>query len=194
MKRPSRRGFTIFELLVTVAVTAILGVIVVVIINPIELQKGGRDSKRFNDIKTISGSLEFFKADVRPSSWGTDKTVYISIPDATANCSGITGLPALIAGWTYHCANSNDFRKIDGTGWIPLDFGQLSAGSFFPTLPIDPSNIAAGSRYFAYSVSSTLWKLSFTPESSKNSSKAANDGGTYPALYELGTRSISPFQ
>lgn len=194
MNRGHRRGFTMFELLVTVAVVSILGVIVVVVVNPVELQKGARDSKRFNDIKTISGSLEFLKADVRPSSWGTDKTVYISIPDANVNCSGITGLPALIVGWSYHCASSNDFRKIDGTGWIPLNFGELSAGSFFPVLPIDPSNTATGGRYFAYSVSSTIWKLSFTPESSRNSGKAAGDGGTYPALYELGTMSISPFQ
>ena len=44
-----KKGFTLVELLIVIGIVAILATIVVLVINPVELLKESRDSRRLSD-------------------------------------------------------------------------------------------------------------------------------------------------
>src|SRR3990167_3445931 len=128
----SRASFTLIELLIVIAIVAILYVVVVLAVNPRELLKQARDSNRFQHMGSINTALTLYQADVRDTSFGTASTVYVSLVDlsatSTAGTTGTTcstGLPALPSGYQYHCAASSTHRKVDGTGWLPVNLAQI---------------------------------------------------------------------
>lgn len=112
--------------------------------------------------------------------------MYVSLPDSTSTCANL-GLPALPGGWSYRCASTTTLTKVDGTGWIPVDFTQFSAGSILSRLPVDPVNATTSGLYYAYIPGS--WHLSAGLESVKQRAGAATkDGGTNALRYETGSR------
>ena len=129
-----RKGFTLIELLVVIGIVAILAAVAILVLNPAELQRQARDSRRISDMATINSAINFFNVDVISQvSSGVSMTAYISIPDPAAtstagtDCSGV-GPPTstLPSGWSYHCAASSTYRSVNGLGWIPVDFSQIS--------------------------------------------------------------------
>ncbi len=131
------------------------------------------------------------------TSFGTANVVYISIPDNSSSTCGSLGLPTLIGGYQYHCSNESDYRKMDGTGWVPVNFLASQALSF-PALPIDPVNATTSGRYYSY-ITGGSWELGASLESSKynlggSSPKTSNDGGVHTSLYEVGSnKTLLPF-
>ena len=179
--------FTLIELLIVIAIIAVLGSATVLVLNPVELMKQGRDSQRMTDLRTVKESVEHFIISNTQPTLGTNQILYISIPDNNVDCSGVTGLPALQAGWAYRCVSSANLRKVDGTGWIPLDFRTVSGGSTVASLPIDPQNDA--NNFYTYStLNGNFITYSGILESTKYSqSSAPLDGGSYPNKFEIGT-------
>jgi formylglycine-generating enzyme required for sulfatase activity len=110
--------------------------------------------------------------------------VYISLPDTSAACATWTGLPPLPTGWSYVCSTPANFRRTDGTGWIPVNFDASAGGSPFAVLPVDPVNNA--SHHYTY-VTGGSWVLRALTESQRAISQAAADGGTSDAAFETGT-------
>ncbi len=51
------RGFTLIELLVVIAVLATLAVAVVLVLNPAELIKEGRDTTRISDLAALNNAI-----------------------------------------------------------------------------------------------------------------------------------------
>ncbi len=95
------------------------------------------------------------------------------------------GLPSLPSGWSYRCVSSADLRKINGSGWIPVDFTQFPGGSPLRALPIDPVNNT--SYYYSY-VAGSSWALSALMESEKMAKERGNkDSGFNPGKYEVGS-------
>lgn len=191
-------SFTLLELLVVIALLAVLAAVTVVVIQPAELLKRSRDTARTNDLGSIHRALAYLSSLTSGLSFGTSNTVYISVPDPalaagqTSACPNM-GLPALPSGWSYRCVSQADLRKINGAGWIPVDFTQFPGGAPLSVLPIDPVNEAASGRYYTY-VTGGSWELTALFESEKQSEKAAKDGGVDPAMYEVGTNlKLSPF-
>jgi prepilin-type N-terminal cleavage/methylation domain-containing protein len=192
-----RASFTLIELLVVIAIIAILSVVVILVLNPAELLKQARDSNRLQDLANINTALNFFQADTGGNiSLGTASTTYVSIPDPVATstlgdqCQGL-GLPSLPTGWSYHCAASSTYRLVNGTGWLPVDFTQISFKSPLALLPVDPVNQTSSRNYYTYTPGGS-WELATPFESQKyklggDKDKASTDGGPYPDLYELGT-------
>ncbi len=177
-------GFTLIELLIVIGILAILATVVVLVLNPAQLFAQARDSRRVSDLQTLNSALKFIS--LQGLSEGTANTVYVSIPDSSATCANL-GLPTLPAGYTYACATSANFRKVDGTGWIPVNFAALSTGSPLATLPIDPINTTSTGNYYTY-VTGGSWALGSLLESQKHLSETAfPDGGTDAARFELGT-------
>lgn len=183
-------GFTTVELLVAVTILAVLAILVVTVINPIDLLKQGKDSNRVASLNAVNNALRFLTENEPGTFIGTSSVVYVSIPSAVSDCSNL-GLPTLPSGWMYGCATSANLRKIDGTGWIPVNFNSLPAGSPISELPVDSKNSTSTRNYFTYVASGSSWELAFAPEAEKNKLGGANnltikDGGQKASLFEIG--------
>ncbi len=187
-RRNSERAFTLIELLVVIAILAILAVVVVLVLNPAELLKQSRDVNRLSDLNTLTNAIQTYMADQSGNSsysLGTPNVAYISIPDPTAtssagtDCSGL-GFPS---GGYFHCAASSTYRNVDGTGWIPVDFKNISSGSPLGSLPVDPSNQTSTNLYYEYLTDGTNFKLIAVPESQKQIAAT----GANPNLFRSGS-------
>jgi prepilin-type N-terminal cleavage/methylation domain-containing protein len=192
----SRRGFTLIELLIVIAVVAVLAVVVLLIINPAELLKQARDSRRVEGVRNASVAMQIYQVEAGSGgSLGDVSTVYVSLIDYTAtttagtNCSGV-GLAssALPPGWAYRCPASSTAVRADGTGWIPVNFASLATGSPIDTLPLDPttSNTTSSGSYFTYVTDGNTWKITAIFESEKYRPYMLKDGGPDSSLYEIG--------
>ena len=163
-----RASFTLIELLIVIAIVAVLSTVAILVLNPAELLKQARDGNRLSDLNTINKALQLYDWDIG-GSLGTASTTYISIPDPAATssqgtyCTGM-GLPALPSGWSYRCAHPNNYRKVDGSGWLPLPFTNLTTKSPLASLPVDPINTTSSNNYYTYTVGGS-WALSTLLES-----------------------------
>ena len=178
-------SFTLVELLIVIAILAVLAAAVVIVLNPAELLAQARDSQRLSDISTLKNAVDLMIVDDPSVSLGTPQKVYISIPDTSATCANITGLPVLPAGWTYNCVTSENLRKTDSTGWVPLNFSAIIGGSPIPFLPIDPVNDALTGRYYTYTMRGS-YELTALMEAQKSFANI-RDGGSFVEIYEVGT-------
>jgi type II secretory pathway pseudopilin PulG len=178
---PSRsKSFTLLELLIVIGIIAVLSTALIMVIRPAEQFRKGRDSSRVSQLDSLRTALNM--ALMENVSLGEDHTVYLSLPSNDPSCSDLS-LPPLPNLWTYHCSNSQNFRKIDGTGWIPINFTQLVTVNL-PALPIDPINNTT--YYFTYTTGGS-YELTALLESSERHDPAINDGDAFPGLYAVGT-------
>ena len=180
-RKKSYLGFTLMEVLIVIGIVAVVATIVVFVINPGELLKRTRDSSRLSDIEIINKAIGVYS--IEGTSFGSSSVVYVSIPDASSTCSNL-GLPALDSPWTYGCSTQGNYQKMDGSGWIPLDFDSISIKRPMSHLPVDPVNTVAGDLYYTYVKGS--WKLTARLEAARNIEKMDGDGGTDDSRMEKG--------
>ena len=177
-----RKGFTLVELLVVTTIIAILAIVVIYTLNPGQLFGQAQDASRASGLSSLDKSISLYYSnainDPKDLSLGSSSVVYISIPDPTAtttagtNCSGL-GLNLL--GITYHCAASSTYLKVDGTGWIPINFSSYPAGSPLSALPVDPVNTVANHQYYEYVTDGTnQYEIVATAQTSKYFSDTAD--------------------
>lgn len=194
-----RRGFTLIELLVVIAIIAILAVVVVLVLNPGQLLAQSRDANRVSDLATLTSAMGVYITDqsMVGLSLGSSSVAYPSLPDPTAtttagsNC-GTLGLPSLSGGWNYQCAGPNYYRSTNDTGWIPINFQNISSGAPFGSLPVDPTNQTSSGLYYTYETNGSQYEFTAGMESKKYQQGGSNDvvstdGGQYNDLYEKGT-------
>ena len=199
MTRENRRtlAFTLIELLIVIAIIAILSVVVILTLNPAQIIMQSRDSNRISDMSTLNSALGIYLSQ-GGLSLGTANTVYVSIPDPTATttagdqCQGL-GLIALPGSYTYHCAASSTYRNVDGTGWIPVNFSSIATGAPFSQLPTDPLNTSSSRTYYTYNTNGSSYEVTSIMESSKYKLGGSNDviggdGGTLATVYEKGSK------
>ncbi len=86
-----RRGFTLVEVLVTMAVIAVLGVVAVIILNPGAILQKSRDSQRLSDLKALNGTIDFYQSS-GGLLLGSSSVVYVSIPDPLTTSTAGDGL------------------------------------------------------------------------------------------------------
>ncbi len=176
-------SFTLVEILIVIGVIAILTAVTLVILNPVEYIKRGRDDQRMGDINSLQTLITQKEYSGNRISFGQSNVVYISLADSSSTCGSYT-LPGLAAGWSYHCAPTASYRNVDGTGWLPVD---LSASKTFAVLPLDPTNDQ--NYYYAFIASSdnsfVLTSMFESQQELKNI--AAKDNGTDDTRYETGT-------
>ena len=195
----SQHSFTLIELLVVIGILAILTAAVVLVLNPSELLKQGRDSTRMTDLASMNKTIQLALTQTPSLSLGTASTVYVSLPDNSSSTCGSLGLPMLPTGYTYSCVSAASSTLVNGTGWLPIDFTASGVQSL-SKLPIDPSNTSSTSLYYTYTVSPTTqtYELTTILESTKYrlggpADKVSTDGGDTSYTYEKGTNlSLNP--
>lgn len=213
----NRKGFTLIELLVVIAIIAVLAVVVVLTLNPAELLRQARDSNRLSDFATLKSALSLYATDVVTSTnlngtagmtgngaydlylyqtSGNNAPTAMATYNTTSTVQGSWGFLGGEAAATT-TAQGAAGRAVNGTGWIPVNFGAISSGAPLAALPVDPSNsyggTASSSLYaYVYAASSTVYKLTTRMESTKyvnggGSDVESTDGGSNPVSYEQGT-------
>jgi prepilin-type N-terminal cleavage/methylation domain-containing protein len=194
----SRKAFTLIELLIVIAIIAILSVVVVLTLNPSAMLQQSRDQNRLSDMDTLVHALAVTQTDTNPISLGTSSIVSVSLPDPAAtttagsNCASL-GLPVLPTGYTYHCAGPSYYRNTNGTGWLGVNFSGYSLGSPLGSLPVDPLNSSSSRLYYTYTTNGTSYEVTSVMESSKYRLGGTNDvispdGGTLASVYEKGSQ------
>lgn len=197
------KAFTLIELLIVITIISILGSAVTIVLNPAELLAESRDGERVADIESIVRAVNLARADNTGLALGDVNTVYISIPYVDTDCDYPTvnslGLPTLPAGWTYRCSSDANYRKTNGSGWLPVDLTSISTGVLLPVLPIDPVNSVAENSFYAYYPGSEVFEVNARMESEKYSlagsvDRVSSDGGDDFTRLEKGTDlSLAPW-
>jgi prepilin-type N-terminal cleavage/methylation domain-containing protein len=186
-----KKGFTLVELLIVIAILAVLATATVVVLNPAELLAQARDSQRISDMDTLKNTLAIYIAQVTPLNLG-------AVSGCVASGGGrCTALPTALYGpfgtagaASATCVNTTPpVRTTAGGGWVDVNFGGIPGGSPIPMLPIDPTNSATGALgvggyYYGYmcDVTYSTFELSARIESVKYRSKMPFDGGNRNCL------------
>ncbi len=186
--KTTTRGFTLIELLVVIAIVAVLAVTVILTLNPAQLLRQARDSNRINDLATLKSALSLYLADVASPQLGNTANCYAH------NSSSIgagTGCGTRFAGGTN--TTSTSLSVTSTTGWVPVNFSLITAGSPISALPLDPINNAT--YFYAYRADNTnfTFEMNAYIESTKfrpggTGDVVSTDGGNDSTnLYEVGT-------
>lgn len=165
-----KRGFTLVELLVVVAILGILAAILILAINPAEAQRKSRDATRLSDLATVRQAIDL----------------------AVANGAVLPGTVAAPFSGT-----STGSRDTTSTGnWVGMNVSKYL--SVLPTDPrqsaIDTTRlsdgtttVAAGSMVYSFVSDGDSYELNAYLESTDNTPFANNDGGNQSLRYEIGT-------
>lgn len=199
IQKISKKGFTLIELLIVIAIIAILAVIVVLTLNPAELLRQSRDSNRVSDFATLKSAISLYVVDNAIPNLASTTLGYGACYLSTTQGNGTTTAKCGVFTNTYPSGNSSTtsvlYRKNDSTGWLPVNFSQLSYGSPLSVLPVDPTNNA--NYYYAYAATTTAsgyyFELDAFMESKKYNASGTNDvvstdGGDNNAAYEVGSQ------
>jgi len=194
------KGFTLIELLIVIAIVAILSVVVILTLNPAELLRQSRDSSRISDMSTLKTALSLYLADTLIPNLASTTAGYTACYLSTVSGVGTTTAKCGVFIGAIITSNSSTtagfYRRMDATGWIPVSFSQISAGTPFSSLPIDPTNNSA--FYYTYAASSTpnsVFEINAFMESSKygkNGPKdtVSGDGGDNTNTFEVGNNLV----
>lgn len=177
----NNKAFTLIELLIVIAIIAILGSATVLVLNPVELMKQGRDGTRVQDVENIQKSVQMSLFN-NPALFGSlaSTKIYLSLPSGSCPSN-----PP--AGYTYECFSSTaNINKVNGSGWLPVSLTNIAA------LPTDP-NPGDQNYYYAFVADPTNKTFVVTSllESEKQlKTAAAKDGGVSMSRFEKGTVSL----
>jgi len=179
------KGFTLVELLIVIAILAILAAAVVVVINPGQLLAQARDAQRMNDLPAVRDALTLFIAQSTPST--TLLGSVAACTPATFRTSSTVAIPAASNPFTSPPVNTaiipaTDVRTIAGAGWVGTRFIDMPGGSPLSILPIDPIN--DGTFFYAFACDNTTvtFELAGRLESVRHRTLMQTDGGNRPAL------------
>lgn len=189
----TKKGFTLLELLIVIAILAVLASVTFVALNPAELLKKSRDSQRLADLASMKTAINYYIANTSTPILGDDANGTGCLDNATKYTY------SAVAGVAYSGTSNkgNTSQQIGSSGWIPVRLDQLTGGSPISKWPIDPNpttSSATPGRYYAYLCNhgNTTFTLFANMESSTYSSGGANDveskdGGNLSGVYEVGS-------
>jgi prepilin-type N-terminal cleavage/methylation domain-containing protein len=183
-----RKGVTFVEMIIVLSIITILFATFFYIWNSLDIFRKSRDSKRINDLQLLDSDLKTIISTESNISLGQENIIYTSLPDSSSTCGSYNLIP-VFSPYSYKCQTSQNYLKVDGTGWLPvnLTLGKILTIS---VLPVDPLNNK--DYFYAYQVRNNRYKLTARLEAPVNISKMVNDGGIEPTLYEVGSDLFMP--
>ncbi|HVN26218.1 MAG TPA: hypothetical protein VMT99_01005, partial [Candidatus Paceibacterota bacterium] len=95
-----------------------------------------------------------------------------------------------LGGGGYHCAASSSVYNIDGTGWVPVDFTKIGAGSSIQKLPIDPVNNATSGEFYAYATDGATSQLEAVLASNAAANSGVNNGQNTTPVFLYGDSNV----
>lgn len=182
-----KNGFTLIELLIVIAIIAILSVVVVLTLNPAEMLRQARDSNRVADLNTLETaiSLSLASGNYNLASSTGYSACYLSTPSGTGTTTAKCGIFTSGGITSNSSSSAANYRKINSSGWVPIDFTQVAGGTPFGSIPIDPVNNAH--YYYAYAANAAgLYEMGALLESKKYTSGSNSLVTTSTAIYETG--------
>lgn len=198
------KGFTLIELLIVITILAILGVAVVLLINPAEILARSRDSQRISDLSTVKAAMQLYLTDATDIASVMSTNCYSStLPIPETDVAGRAKVYASLDiapnasatnQYTVVTTSSAVRKANNGTGWIPLNFTIVASGAPLEALPLDPSadlsaatDLTTGKYYrfgcynnsgkFEYEIDAGLESATWGPSATGINNKGANDGG-----------------
>ena len=208
MLKSIQKGFTLIELIIVITILVLLGVVVVVLIDPAEILAQSRDSQRISDLASLKGATQLTLAAGVPS---TSFCYSTNPPETTSNATSTNAdtsqiFSSLTAGLTtgsgspgYNWTASTTAQSVTGTGWIQINYTTPSTGRALSNLPIDPTNTLASGYFYRwgcnYNGSLYQYEVDARLESAKYKAgctasgcddKASKDGGNSSVRYEAG--------
>jgi len=213
INKKEAKGFTLLELLIVIAILAILSVTLVLILNPAESLKKSRDTQRMSDLSTVKTAIGLYLTSVNPAylagasantacktgagagTWAAGDKIFYSVDSGTTPITdtALDGSLVVVAGQ----AAAADIGKTDGTGWLPVNLSAITGGSPVSNMPVDPTNsIADGAsvtstdhvyRYACHDTNLTF-EIDAVLESNEFNNKMTKDGGNNSNYYEAGTK------
>ena len=178
-KSQTKKGFTLLELLIVIAILAVLGAMVIFLLNPAETLRKARDSQRISDLGTIKTALGLYLTNVAsPDLNGTG--------DCTTNKWSSAGTST--SGYLYTSEASSSL--VDGNGWIPVNLSALTGGSPISNFPVDPVNTTGTDQIYRYGCSTSPigFEVDAKLESTELASSTVKDGGNNSSRYESGMK------
>src|SRR3989344_5392991 len=134
----SKKGFTLLELLIVIAIIAVLSTILIVAINPAETLRKTRDTQRISDLSSVKTAIGVYVTTAAipqldgtagtanvlcVNGSGTD-TIWVST-SLTGTANDITDIGPFggITTGAVPVQRADDATAslVDGTGWIPIN-------------------------------------------------------------------------
>jgi prepilin-type N-terminal cleavage/methylation domain-containing protein len=168
LRKNREKGFTLVELIVVIAIVAVLAGVLMLAINPAALLAKSRDAKRLDDLEALNKAISLALADGE-----------MVLGDATGTSAGSWAVDG--TGWVSYT----------------LPAGRTGLGKYLATLPGDPTYPDTTYVYTFASIDGVGdggalagYELNTVLESPDNASKMSTDGGDDTATYEVGTTLI----